>query len=131
MRSSWGQGRDPEPYLYLAPMLALLAVFTYWPLVHTAYLSVVRWNMAPGAAMPFVGLANFASVTSGSLFAAASYNTVIYLAASIPLKVLLPIPIAVFVWSRDATHVIGAVAAAQFWYMNMIPATSTSLSPVR
>jgi multiple sugar transport system permease protein/sn-glycerol 3-phosphate transport system permease protein len=80
-------------------MLALLAVFTYWPLVHTAYLSVVRWNMAPGAAMPFVGLANFASVTSGSLFAAASYNTVIYLAASIPLKVLLPIPIAVFVWS--------------------------------
>ena len=99
MRSSWGQGRDPEPYLYLAPMLALLAVFTYWPLVHTAYLSVVRWNMAPGAAMPFVGLANFASVTSGSLFAAASYNTVIYLAASIPLKVLLPIPIAVFVWS--------------------------------
>jgi multiple sugar transport system permease protein/sn-glycerol 3-phosphate transport system permease protein len=99
MRSSRGQGRDPEPYLYLAPMLALLAVFTYWPLVHTAYLSVVRWNMAPGAAMPFVGLANFASVTSGSLFAAASYNTVIYLAASIPLKVLLPIPIAVFVWS--------------------------------
>jgi ABC-type sugar transport system permease subunit len=99
MRSSWGQGRDPEPYLYLAPMLALLAVFTYWPLVHTAYLSVVRWNMAPGAAMPFVGLANFASVTSGSLFAAASYNTVIYLAASIPLKVMLPIPIAVFVWS--------------------------------
>ena len=99
MRSSWGQGRDPEPYLYLAPMLALLAVFTYWPLVHTAYLSVVRWNMAPGAAMPFVGLTNFASVTSGSLFAAASYNTVIYLAAPIPLKVLLPIPIAVFVWS--------------------------------
>jgi multiple sugar transport system permease protein/sn-glycerol 3-phosphate transport system permease protein len=99
MRSSWGQGRDPEPYLYLAPMLALLAVFTYWPLVHTAYLSVVRWNMAPGAAMPFVGLANFATVTSGSLFAAASYNTVIYLAASIPLKVMLPIPIAVFVWS--------------------------------
>jgi multiple sugar transport system permease protein/sn-glycerol 3-phosphate transport system permease protein len=67
--------------------------------VHTAYLSVVRWNMAPGAAMPFVGLANFATVTSGSLFAAASYNTVIYLAASIPLKVMLPIPIAVFVWS--------------------------------
>lgn len=99
MRSSRGQGRDPEPYLYLAPMLALLAVFTYWPLVHTAYLSVVRWNMAPGAAMPFVGLANFATVTSGSLFAAASYNTVIYLAASIPLKVMLPIPIAVFVWS--------------------------------
>jgi multiple sugar transport system permease protein/sn-glycerol 3-phosphate transport system permease protein len=99
MRYRDGRGQDPEPYLYLAPMIALLAVFTYWPLIHTAYLSVVRWNMAPGAAMPFVGLANFATVTSGSLFAAASYNTVIYLAASIPLKVMLPIPIAVFVWS--------------------------------
>ena len=39
--------------------------------------------------------------------------------------------IAVVVWSRDATHVIGAVVAAQFWYMNIIPATSTSLSPAR
>lgn len=102
MRTSWGPGRDPEPYLYLAPMIALLAVFTYWPLAHTTYLSVVRWNMTPGAAMPFVGLANFASVASGSLFAAASYNTLVYLVASVPLKVLLPIPIAVFIWSLGA-----------------------------
>jgi multiple sugar transport system permease protein/sn-glycerol 3-phosphate transport system permease protein len=102
MRYRDGRGQDPEPYLYLAPMIALLAVFTYWPLIHTAYLSVVRWNMAPGAAMPFVGLANFAAVTSGSLFMAASYNTVVYLVASIPLKVLLPIPVAVFVWSLGA-----------------------------
>jgi ABC-type sugar transport system permease subunit len=99
MKTSRPAPRDPAPYLYLAPMLALLAVFTYWPLLQTAYLSVVRWNMAPGAAMPFVGLANFEAVAASRLFVAASVNTVVYLVAAVPLKVLLPIPIAVFLWS--------------------------------
>jgi multiple sugar transport system permease protein/sn-glycerol 3-phosphate transport system permease protein len=80
-------------------MVLLLAAFTYWPLVHTAYLSVVRWNLAPGAGMPFVGVANYEAVVSSTLFAAAAWNTAVYLAASIPLKVVLPIPIAVFLWS--------------------------------
>ncbi|HEY8359386.1 MAG TPA: sugar ABC transporter permease [Ramlibacter sp.] len=87
------------PWLYLAPTLTLLAVFTYWPLFHTAYLSLVEWNLNPGQQAQFVGLANYSRVAGSSLFQAALGNTLIYLAASIPLKVLLPIPIAVFLWS--------------------------------
>ncbi|MHA3979391.1 carbohydrate ABC transporter permease [Halovulum sp. GXIMD14794] len=87
------------PWLYLGPTLVLLGIFTYWPLLHTAYLSLVEWNLNPGQTKEFVGLDNYGRVASSSLFASAMTNTLIYIGASIPLKVLLPIPIAVFLWS--------------------------------
>jgi len=87
------------PWLYLAPTLLLLAVFTYWPLIHTAYLSLVEWNLNPGQPLEFVGLDNYSRVAGSSLFQAAFVNTLVYIGASIPLKVLLPIPVAVFLWS--------------------------------
>ena len=37
------------PYMYLAPMLILLVVFTYWPFFHTVYLSLVQWNLTMAA----------------------------------------------------------------------------------
>ena len=87
------------PFLYLAPMILLLAVFTYWPLIHTVYLSFVQWNMNPDQPMRWVGTANYRGIFQSPLFDAAFRNTLIYIVASIPLKVLLPIPIAVFVWT--------------------------------
>ena len=86
------------PYYYLAPMLVLLGLFTYWPFVHTVYLSLTEWNLRPDTPLRFVGAANFAGITDNRLFQDALRNTLIYIAGSIPLKVLLPIPIAVFLW---------------------------------
>jgi multiple sugar transport system permease protein/sn-glycerol 3-phosphate transport system permease protein len=80
-------------------MIVLLAVFTYWPLLHTIYLSFVQWNMNPDQPMRWVGTANYRGIFNSPLFDAAFRNTLIYIIASIPLKVLLPIPIAVFVWT--------------------------------
>jgi multiple sugar transport system permease protein/sn-glycerol 3-phosphate transport system permease protein len=80
-------------------MIVLLAVFTYWPLMHTFYLSFVQWNMNPDQPMRWVGAANYRGIFNSPLFDAAFRNTLIYIIASIPLKVLLPIPIAVFVWT--------------------------------
>ncbi|HTO27221.1 MAG TPA: sugar ABC transporter permease, partial [Devosia sp.] len=98
------------PWLYLAPTLTLLAVFTYWPLFHTAYLSLVEWNLNPGQPAQFVGLDNYSRVAGSNLFKAALGNTLVYLAAAIPLKVLLPIPIAVFLWSLAGKgHIYRAV----------------------
>jgi multiple sugar transport system permease protein/sn-glycerol 3-phosphate transport system permease protein len=77
----------------------LLAVFTYWPLLHTIYLSFVQWNMNPDQPMRWVGTANYRGIFNSPLFDAAFRNTLIYIIASIPLKVLLPIPIAIFVWT--------------------------------
>ena len=94
--------RSLTPYLYLIPFLALLVVFTYWPLAHTAWLSLVSWNLNPDAPMRFVGLDNFARLVRASLFEAALANTALYLAAALPLKVLAPLPVAVFLWTLGA-----------------------------
>jgi multiple sugar transport system permease protein/sn-glycerol 3-phosphate transport system permease protein len=87
------------PYLYVAPMALLLGAFTYWPFLGTVYLSLVDWNLAPGTTPRFIGVANYADVVASPLFRAAAVNTAVYIAAAIPLKVLLPIPIAMFLWS--------------------------------
>lgn len=87
------------PYLYLAPMVLLLGAFTYWPFFGTIYLSLIEWNLAPGTSPRFIGLRNYLDVVDSPLFRAAAVNTLVYIAASIPLKVLLPIPIAMFLWS--------------------------------
>ena len=88
------------PFLYLAPMIVLLAVFTYWPLLHTVYLSLVKWNMNPDQPMRWVGAANYRGIFNSPMFDAALRNTLIYILASIPLKVLLPLPLAIFVWTQ-------------------------------
>jgi multiple sugar transport system permease protein/sn-glycerol 3-phosphate transport system permease protein len=94
------RARPLLPWLLLSPLLLLLAVFTYWPLLHTAYLSVVDVRLFQPDR--FVGLANFSGLFRSPAFADAAANTVVYIALSLPLKVLLPIPIAVFVWCAGA-----------------------------
>jgi multiple sugar transport system permease protein/sn-glycerol 3-phosphate transport system permease protein len=87
------------PWLYLAPLIVLLGLFTFWPLIHTAYLSVTSWNLIPGVPVRFVGIVNYEDVIDSELFRAAVSNTLVTIFVSIPLKVLLPIPFAVFIWS--------------------------------
>lgn len=87
------------PYAYLAPLLVLLGLFTFWPLLHTVWLSLVRWNLNPDVAMQFEGLGNYRRLFESTLFNDAARNTAWYVLAAIPLKVLLPIPFAVGVWS--------------------------------
>lgn len=94
-------GSRATPYLYLAPVLVAIMAFVYWPLAYTFYLSVTKWNLV-AEQMPFVGLDNFRGVVFSSLFMDAVINTAIYIFGAIPLKVLLPIPIAVFLWSVSA-----------------------------
>ena len=87
------------PFLYIAPMLVLLGLFVYWPLVAVVGLSGARWNLNPDMPMDYAGLENYARLIASPLFRDAMVNTVFYLLASIPLKILLPIPVAVAIWS--------------------------------
>jgi len=88
---------DLRPAAFLAPFVLLMAVFTYWPLVEIVYLSFFKLNRyGPD---PFVGMSNFIGVLDNTQFHDAVYNSLIYIFVSIPLKVLLPIPLAVFIWT--------------------------------
>ena len=108
------------PYYYLAPMLVLLGLFTYWPFVHTVYLSLTEWNLRPDTPLRFVGAANFAGITDNRLFQDALRNTLIYIAGSM----LLLLAVLVFSVSRSyalslAVVVIAGLGNAGFNTMQM------------
>lgn len=92
-----GSGRAARPYLYLSPLIVTLGLFTYWPLLQTFYLSFVRLN--PNTWPSFVGFGNYAGVFANAQFQDAARNSLIYILAAVPLKVMLPIPVAFFLWT--------------------------------
>ncbi|MDR7487156.1 MAG: sugar ABC transporter permease [Armatimonadota bacterium] len=96
---SWAaSGRGPAAYLYAIPALALLLVFTYWPLVQTLYLSLFRWNMVAPVKV-YVGMENFRTLLTSADFHTAIWNTAKYLLAVLPLAVGGPLVVAVMVAS--------------------------------
>lgn len=124
--------RSARPYLYLAPLMLVLGAFTFWPLLQVVLLSFQTWNLNPDVPSRFVGLDNYRGVISSSLFGAALVNTALYLLAAIPLKVILPIPVAIFIWSlgrRGETYrvivflptLISFVAASVAWVWLLSP----------
>ena len=64
------RARPLLPWLLLSPLLLLLAAFTYWPLLHTIYLSVVDVRLFQPDR--FVGLANYVGLFRSPSFAAAN-----------------------------------------------------------
>ncbi|SEE84087.1 carbohydrate ABC transporter membrane protein 1, CUT1 family [Rhizobiales bacterium GAS191] len=87
------------PYLYIAPMLLLIGIFVYWPLIATIGLSFAKWNLNPDRPIALAGFDNYARLASSPLFRDALRNTGYFLIGSLPLKILLPIPVAVAIWS--------------------------------
>jgi multiple sugar transport system permease protein/sn-glycerol 3-phosphate transport system permease protein len=113
-----------KPYVYLSPFLVLLAVFTYWPLVQTVWLSFTSWNMMPGVEPEYVGLANYRDVMGSELFRAALRNTGFYLLLAIPVVVLLPLPAAIFIWSLGRS---GEIYRTILFLPTMISFAATSV----
>ncbi len=84
-------GAAVAPYLYVLPALAGLAVWVYWPLVQTARLSFVNWNMLPTAPEVGVGWANYRQVLHLPQLWAALETTGWYMLGLLALGVVLPV----------------------------------------
>lgn len=85
------------PYLLVAPLVILVAVFIYWPLIYSAYLSLFDWNFVRPD-KNFVGVENYSRLTQDSHFETALRGTAIYTLALIPLQVFLPLGLALLLW---------------------------------
>ena len=63
--------------LFVTPNLLLFGVFSYWPMIQNAYLSLVRWNMiAPTKS--WVGLANYAYLAGDRTFRLVIQNSLVF-----------------------------------------------------
>ncbi|RAI01728.1 glycerol-3-phosphate ABC transporter permease [Acuticoccus sediminis] len=83
------------PWLYLAPALAVIGVWIYWPLVEAFILSFYQWNMLPTSTPRPVGLANYENLLTLPEMRIAVRNTVLYIAGLLPLSVVLPLAVAI------------------------------------
>lgn len=120
-------GQRLVPYLYLAPALVLLVVWTYRPLVQAFELSTYSWNLLPTQPMKPVGTANYERLLELPAFWDSLGRTGVLILGLLPFTVLLPLLIAlagrrVHGRARTLYHafvfapfLVAPVAAAAVW----------------
>jgi len=87
-----------KAWLYLAPAIVLLLVFTVWPIINTvrmAFLENYSGLKAAGGATFQFGLGNFTKVLEYRRFISCLKNTVLLCIATVPISTLLALLIAV------------------------------------
>ncbi len=87
-----------KAWVYLAPAIALLLVFTVWPIINTvrmAFLENYRGLEAAGGAVFDFGLGNFVKVVQYKRFITCLKNTVLLCVWTVPVSTLLALLIAV------------------------------------
>jgi multiple sugar transport system permease protein len=80
-------------YLFVAPALLVLGVFTLLPMVVALALSFTSWNIV--GPVRFVGLKNYALLLADPTFAHGLWNTVLYAAGSVVLGIAGALALAV------------------------------------
>ncbi|MGC0362214.1 multiple sugar transport system permease protein [Rhodococcus sp. 27YEA15] len=82
------------PYLYLAPALVLLVVWTYRPLIQAAQLSVYSWNLLPTTPMVPVGADNYQRLIELPEVGDSIWRTVVLILGLLPFSLVLPVVVA-------------------------------------
>ena len=87
-----------KAWLYLAPAIVLLLIFTVWPIFNTVRMSLLEGysglKAAAGASFQF-GLGNFTKVLEYKKFTTTLYNTIILCVLTVPVSTILALLIAV------------------------------------
>jgi putative chitobiose transport system permease protein len=110
--------RSLTPYLFLAPALALIAIFVLYPIASVVYYSFTSYDIVRPP--EFIGLDNYRQLVADPTFWKALTNSLVYLIAT-PTLILLSIVLAIVVNRRlRGIHVFRAL-----YY---IPAISGSIA---
>jgi len=100
-------------YVFLIPSLAVFAVFMFYPLFYTFYLSFFEWNMVKPV-KKFVGLANYISVFKDPNNWKIFGNTMIYIVILLAFNFVMPYILS-FILSCVIKKGKGAVALANIF----------------
>ena len=99
MASSMVESRHPwKAWIYLAPALVLLLVFTVWPIINTvrmAFLENYSGLKAVGGATFKFGFGNFTKVVKYKKFVQCMKNTILLCIFTVPISTILALLIAV------------------------------------
>ncbi len=92
--------RSYMPYLFVAPILLLMAAFTYYPIWMSFDLSFRSWDFLSDA-KPYVGLQNYKTLLASSEFTNAVKITVLFVVFSVPVRLVLALLIASYLIRED------------------------------
>jgi multiple sugar transport system permease protein len=87
-------------YVYILPALFFLAAFILYPTVYSVILSTQRWDFLRPA-RPFVGLENYRALISSSEFTNSLRVTFIFVAVSVPIRLMLALVLAHLVLAEN------------------------------
>ncbi len=94
--------RDALVFLaFVAPNFILLGVFTFWPVLYSLYLSVLKWNMV-SKSRPFIGLVNYQALIDDRVFWLVTRNTFLLAAGTVFITLALALALAVTLNRRIA-----------------------------
>lgn len=88
------RSRTRSAWLFLAPMLVVLALVAAWPLARTVWFSFTDANLSAMGAAQFIGLANFEYLLTDPDWWRAVWNTVFFTLVSVSIETLLGLGIA-------------------------------------
>jgi multiple sugar transport system permease protein len=101
--------REWSAYLFISPGLLLFAVFTFFALILTLYLTLHRWSIIEPD-KPFIGLDNYRRLVDDESFHRAAINTIYFTGASVPFTMLIGLGIALLLnqplWGRSVFRTI-------------------------
>lgn len=95
--------RKLTPYLFVAPLMIFIALFTYIPILASLNLSFREWNfLTPD--MPFVGFRNYEQLLASRDLWNSLWVTTLFAVLSVPLRLGLALVIAAYL-VRESMHV--------------------------
>ena len=87
-------------YLFIAPAIIYLALFSFYPMVWAGWMSLHDWHLLKPDERQFTGLANYVAMLKDPFFRTAIYNTLVYVLFSVPLGVVTSLAVAALVAQR-------------------------------
>jgi multiple sugar transport system permease protein/sn-glycerol 3-phosphate transport system permease protein len=95
---------------FVLPNLLLLSLFTFWPLISSMQLSLVRWDFL-SPVRSWVGFQNYVSVLSDSDFHEVLWNTLVFTVVSVTVTLLLGLLLALLLnqklrWRNTARAIL-------------------------
>ena len=116
---------------FALPNLALIAVFSYWPIIENIYLSFTNWDFISPRA-EFAGLLNYTGLFSSSVFPAVLLRTLVWVVVVVVVTMVIGLALALLFSLRIrgttavqtlafSPHVLSGAAIATIWLLIFDP----------
>ncbi len=122
-------------YIFIAPVILLLTVFLFYPLVHAFIISFQDLTIAKDQQVKFVGFTNYVNVFNDPVWRRALFNTAVYTVVTVAMGVVIPLVLAWLIFPLNASSQsffkaayylpshIGGIMVALVWYWMFDPSS--------